>query len=68
MSWVIIRRADALPILETYSAKVAARINRAAYAVIPVARWLGAFNRVTAWGSDEPARDALALIEGGALA
>lgn len=66
MSWIIVRRSDALPILETYSGKVAAKINRRAYAVIPVARWLGALNRALAWGSDSPERDALQLAEGAA--
>lgn len=62
MSWVIVRRADALPILETYSGKVASRINRSAYAVIPAGQWLGAFNRAVSWGSDAPGPDALAML------
>ncbi len=45
-SWIAIRRADGAPVLETFSPKVAAAINRRAYAVMTAREWLPLFNRL----------------------
>jgi len=54
-SWVVVRRSDSRPVLETFSRVVVAAINREVYAVVPVARYLAVFNgRVRAAGGVQP--------------
>lgn len=43
-SWIAIRRATGEAVLETFSAALAGRVNRSAYAVFTAAQWLGALN------------------------
>ena len=44
-SWVIVRRATGKAVFETYSRDVANAVNREAYAVIPIMKYLGNLNR-----------------------
>ena len=43
-SWIIVSRATGAPVLETWQASIAAKVNRAAYEVFTAAQWLGSLN------------------------
>lgn len=43
-SWVIVRKSDGAPIMETFNASVVAKVNAAAYEAVPIARYLGELN------------------------
>lgn len=44
MSWIIVSRATGKPVLETWSPKVVAAINVAAYEVLTAHEWLVRLN------------------------
>lgn len=44
-SWVVVDRKTGGAVLETFSASVAAKVNRAAYEVVPILEWLQRLNR-----------------------
>ena len=50
-SWIITRKRDGKPVLETYSATVAARINREAYTVETAYAYLVRLHREIRAGS-----------------
>ena len=43
-SWVIVRKADGKPVLETFSKVRADSINRDLYRVVPILEWLQSLN------------------------
>ncbi len=44
-SWIIVRRSTGLPVLETFSKRLAEAINQANYEVLTAQQWLARFNR-----------------------
>ena len=44
-SWVAVSRKTGLPVLETFSASVAGKVNHSAYEVLTTLQWLQRFNR-----------------------
>lgn len=44
-SWVVVRKSDGSPILETFSRRVVRAINREAYDVVSAAAWLASLNQ-----------------------
>lgn len=44
-SWVIIRKSDNYPVLETFSKSVAEKVNSKKYAVIPILEYLQSLNK-----------------------
>ena len=44
MSWIIVSRATGQPVLETFSSRTAAAVDRARYEVLPALQWLQRFN------------------------
>ena len=44
-SWVIRNKATGEVVLETFNPKVVAALNTAKYEAVPIAEYLGAFNR-----------------------
>jgi len=44
-SWVVVERATAKPILETFNRSTANRVNRIMYEVVPILEWLQRVNR-----------------------
>lgn len=44
-SWIIVRRATGLPVLETYSREVASAVNAERYEVLTALQWLARFNK-----------------------
>jgi erythromycin esterase-like protein len=57
-SWVIVRKSDGAAIHETWSRKLADRVNRQTHDVVPIAEWLAHVNakakasRVSLYGLD----------------
>ncbi len=45
MSWVIVDRQNGTAVLETFSATLAAAVNRARYDVVPILEYLQELNR-----------------------
>jgi hypothetical protein len=43
-SWVVVDKATRKAVLETFSANLAARINRERYEVVPILRYLAGVN------------------------
>lgn len=43
-SWIIVSKATGKPVLETFSASVASKINQTRYEVLTALQWLGRFN------------------------
>jgi hypothetical protein len=44
-SWVIVRRADQVAVLETFSEQVAQAVNLKKYQVLPIMEYLQNFNK-----------------------
>ena len=44
MSWIVVSKATGKPVLETFSASVASRINTEKYEVLDAEEWLMRFN------------------------
>jgi hypothetical protein len=61
-SWVIVDRATGRPIHETWSPKIAARVNRETHDVVPIVEWLA---RVRAEAAAHFAAARAARREGG---
>lgn len=43
-SWVVVSKESGAAVLETFSAAVAGKVNRAAYDVVTAAQWLASLN------------------------
>ncbi len=43
-SWIIVSRATGLPVLETFSARLAGAVDTARYEVLTALQWLQRFN------------------------
>jgi len=44
-SWVVVRKSTGQAVLETYDKRVAAKVNRDAYTVLPILEYLYSLNR-----------------------
>jgi hypothetical protein len=48
LSWIVVSRASGLPVLETYSQNLVAKINTNKYEVLTALEWLQRFNKQVA--------------------